>query len=261
MNEPEAPPHLAFQFDVEIITLFPEIFDSFLQASLLGKAIQAGLIRVTRSNPRDFVLARYKSVDDAPYGGGPGMILKPEPISAAIDSAEKLRGRAHRIVLSPSGRLFDQSVAESLLKKGRILFICGRYEGIDERITTLYADDVLSIGDYVLAGGELPAAVILEAVARLIPGVLGCESSTVEESFSTGRLEYPQWTRPANFRGCEVPSILMSGNHSQVAKWRQLAALHRTRAYRPDLLIKYPPSDTENEFLGLPSVVTLKPKH
>lgn len=260
MSEP-GDPALAFQFDVEIITLFPEIFASFLEASLLGKAIQAGLIRVTQSNPRDFVLTRYKSVDDAPYGGGPGMILKPEPIAAAIDAVENLRGRAHRVVLSPSGRLFNQSVAESLLKKGRILFVCGRYEGIDERITTLYADDVLSIGDYVMAGGEIPAAVILETVARLIPGVLGCETSTVEESFSAGRLEYPQWTRPACFRGCDVPSVLMSGNHHEIANWRRLAAFQRTQARRPDLLLEYPPSESEKEFLGLSSVPAPEPKH
>lgn len=260
MNDSQHAREIAFQFDVEIITLFPEIFDSFLQASLLGKAISSGLIRVNRTNPRDFVMARYKSVDDAPYGGGPGMILKPEPISAAIESVEQQRGRAHRVMLSPSGRLFNQAIAESLLKKSRILFICGRYEGIDERITTIYADDVLSIGDYVLAGGELPASVILEAVARLIPGVLGCEASTVDESFSKGRLEYPQWTRPAQFRGIEVPSVLMSGNHSEVANWRQIAALQRTQTYRPDLLEKYPPSEFEKEYLTLPSVPTPKLK-
>jgi len=237
------------KLDVEIITIFPEIFDSVLQTSLVGKAIQSGIIRVSRTNPRDFVAARYKSVDDSPFGGGPGMIFKPEPIASAIEAAESQRGRAFRIVLSPSGRLFDQAMASDLAHQGRLMFICGRYEGIDERISEVYADAVLSIGDYVLAGGELPAAVVLESVARLVPGVLGRESSTVDESFSFGRLEYPQWTRPVSFKGRNVPEVLLSGNHAEIAKWRRSESLRRTSLNRPDLLARYPISIEEASLL------------
>ena len=237
------------KFDVEIITIFPEIFDSILRTSLVGKAIQSGIIRVSKTNPRDFVAARYKAVDDSPYGGGPGMIFKPEPMASAIEDAETRRGSAYRIVLSPSGRLFEQSMASDLAHRGRLMFICGRYEGIDERISEIYADAVLSIGDYVLAGGELPAAVILEAVARLVPGVLGSESSTVDESFSLGRLEYPQWTRPLSFKGREVPEVLLSGNHTEIDKWRRSESLRRTLLNRPDLLSRFPISVEESSLL------------
>jgi len=250
MTDPDAPVNpMVPRLDVEIITIFPEIFDSILQTSLIGKAVQSGIIRVSKTNPRDFVVARYKSVDDTPYGGGPGMILKPEPVASAIEEAESRRGRAYRIVLSPSGGLFDQGMAAELAARGRIMFICGRYEGIDERISDLYADRVLSIGDYVLAGGELPAAVILESVARLIPGVLGSADSTVDESFSLGRLEYPQWTRPLSFKGSQVPETLLSGNHAEVNKWRRFEALKRTLANRPDLLTRYPVSVEEASML------------
>ena len=220
----------------EIVTLFPELFDSFLAQSLIGKAIASGLIAVTRTDLRDFGLGRHKAVDDSPYGGGPGMVLRPEPLAAAIDSIESERGRAHRVVLSPGGRLFDQAAARRLATKGRLLFVCGRYEGIDERITTLYADEVLSIGDYVLCGGELGAAVIIEATARLCPGVIGKEESTVEESFASGHLEYPQYTRPPEFRGLAVPPVLLSGDHAAIAAWRAAESRRRTEAVRPDLL-------------------------
>jgi tRNA (guanine37-N1)-methyltransferase len=178
------------------------------------------------------------------------MILRPDPVAAAIDDAEAKRGRAHRIVLSPSGRLFEQETAAHLATRGRIMLICGRYEGIDERIYDLYADDVLSIGDYVLAGGEVAAEVVMEAAARLVPGVLGCEESTVVESFSAGRLEYPQWTRPPSFRGLEVPPVLLSGNHQEVARWRMGVAAQRTAQRRPDLLGRHPLSDDEQKLMG-----------
>jgi len=231
--------------DVELVTLFPEVFDSFLRASLLGKAIDAGIVRVNRTSPRDFAVGRHRQVDDSPYGGGPGMILRPEPLAAAIEAAEAERGRAHRVLLSPAGRLFDQATAAALAGRGRLMLICGRYEGVDERIADLFADDTLSIGDYVLAGGEMAAAVIIEAVARLVPGVLGCEASTTDESFSAGRLEYPQWTRPPTFRGLAVPEVLLSGNHAQVAKWRRLESLRRTTERRPDLLPRHPVTEDE----------------
>lgn len=235
--------------DVELVTLFPEIFASFLAASLVGKAIESGIVRVSRTNPRDFAPGRHRQVDDSPYGGGPGMVLRPEPVAAAIEAAEAARGRAHRVLLAPSGHLFDQARAKELAGRGRLMLICGRYEGIDERIAEIFADEVLSIGDYVLAGGEMAAAVIIEAVARLVPGVLGCEASTVDESFSTNRLEYPQWTRPPVFRDRSVPEVLLSGNHAEVAAWRRLESLRRTQARRPDLFLRYPTSEDESDLL------------
>ncbi len=235
--------------DVEIVSLFPEIFDSFLATSLLGKAIACGIVRVSRTNPREFAKGRHRKVDDAPYGGGPGMVMMPEPLAAAIESIEAERGPAHRVLLAPSGRAFDQSLAETFAARGRLLLICGRYEGIDERIVDLFLPEVVSIGDYVLAGGEMAAAVMIEAAARLVPGVLGCEESTVDESFSARRLEYPQWTRPPSFRGRDVPEVLLSGNHAQVAAWRRLESLRRTVARRPDLVLRYPLSDEENRLL------------
>jgi len=235
---------------IEIITLFPEIFTSFLQASLLGKAIASGLIVVERTNPRDFAPGRHRQVDDSPYGGGPGMVLRPDPVAAAIDDVENRRGRAHRLLLAPSGRLFDQKCAADLAARGRIMLICGRYEGVDERIAQLYADESVSIGDYVLAGGEVAAATIIEATARLVPGVLGCGESVVEESFSAGRLEFPQWTRPPLFRGLAVPQVLLSGNHAEVARWRRREALRRTLLRRPDLIERYPLTDEEKAMLA-----------
>jgi len=241
----DAPPIL----DVELITLFPDIFDSFLRTSLLGKAVEAGIVRITRTNPRDFARGRHRQVDDSCYGGGPGMVLRPEPLAAAIETVQGERGRAHRVLLAPSGRLFDQATAFAFARRGRLMLICGRYEGVDERIADLFADDIVSIGDYVLAGGELAAAVIIEAVARLVPGVLGCEASTVDESFSAGRLEYPQWTRPPEFLGRSVPEVLRSGNHAEVATWRRLESLRRTVARRPDLLLRCPLSEDEQALL------------
>ena len=240
------PPRLV----IEIITLFPEIFTSFLQASLLGKALASGIIAVEMTNPRDFATGRHRQVDDSPYGGGPGMVLRPNPVAAAIDDVENRRGRAHRLLLSPSGRLFDQSCAADLAGRGRIMLICGRYEGMDERIGQLYADESVSIGDYVLAGGEVAAAVIIEATARLVPGVLGCGESVVEESFSASRLEFPQWTRPSIYRGLGVPEVLLSGNHAEVARWRRWEALRRTLSRRPDLIDRCPLTEEERAILA-----------
>ena len=234
---------------IELCTLFPELFDSFLSASLLGKAIAAGLVAVTRSNPRDAGLGRHRSVDDAPYGGGPGMVLRPEPLATTIDEIEAARGPTHRVLLSPQGRLFDQALAGELAARPRILLICGRYEGVDERIATLYAHQVVSIGDYVLSGGELAAAVIIEAVSRLVPGVVGKSESTVDESFAAGRLEYPQFTRPPEFRGLKVPDVLLSGDHAAIAAWRREQSLRRTRDRRPDLLAAHPPDQDEQKLL------------
>ena len=235
--------------DVELLSLFSEIFDSFLRTSLIGKAIENGIVRVARTNPRDFARGRHRQVDDASYGGGPGMVLRPEPLAAAIEAVEAARGRAHRVLLSPAGRLFDQALAQELAGRKRLMLVCGRYEGVDERIADLFADEVISIGDYVLAGGEVAAIVIVEAVSRLIPGVLGCAASADDESFSAGRLEYPQWTRPPEFRGLAVPEVLLSGNHAQVASWRRLESLRRTQVRRPDLLLRYPLTEDEHALL------------
>jgi tRNA (guanine37-N1)-methyltransferase len=247
----ETPPAAA-RVHFELITLFPELFDSFLAASLLGKAIAGGLLAVTRTNPRDAGLGRHRSVDDSPYGGGPGMVLRPEPLAATIDEVEAARGPTHRVLLSPQGRLFTQALAADLASRPRILLICGRYEGVDERIPALFAHDVVSIGDYVLSGGEVAAAVVIEAVARLCPGVVGKSESTVDESFAAGRLEYPHYTRPPEFRGLKVPEVLLSGDHAAIAAWRRQQSLLRTRDRRPDLLAAHPPDDQERKWLAVP---------
>jgi tRNA (guanine37-N1)-methyltransferase len=241
------------RLSVEIITLFPELFDSFLTTSLLGKAIGQGLIAVHRTNPRAFGLGRHHSVDDTPYGGGPGMVLRPEPMVEAVERVLAARGPAHRVLLSPQGRLFDQAKAAELVGRRRVLFICGRYEGFDERIAAAASDEVLSLGDYVLAGGELAAAVMLEAMSRLVPGVLGCEASVDDESHAVGhvgRLEYPHYTRPPVFRGLPVPDVLLSGDHARIARWRLLEALRRTQERRPDLVRDHPVTDQEKKALA-----------
>jgi tRNA (guanine37-N1)-methyltransferase len=242
-SEPAAP--LAF----ELVTLFPEFFDSVLSTSLLGKAITTGLVRVDRTNFRDFGLGRHKSVDDSPYGGGPGMVLRPEPLAGAIEAIEAARGPTHRVLLSPQGRPFDQSIAAALVTQPRIMLICGRYEGFDERVPALFAHDILSVGDFVLSGGEVAAALIIEAVTRLVPGVVGKCESTVDESFQTGRLEYPHYTRPPEFRGLKVPDVLVSGDHAAVEAWRRREGLRRTLERRADLLAKHPLTDVERALI------------
>ncbi len=216
-----------------------------LAASLLGKAVEAGLIRVERTQLRDFGLGRHKLVDDGPYGGGPGMVLRPEPLAAAIESIEAARGPCHRVLLSPQGRPFTQQIAAELAGRDRLLLVCGRYEGFDERIPALFAHDVLSIGDFVLSGGEVAAAVVIEAVSRLVPGVIGKSESTEDESFAAGRLEYPHYTRPPEFRGHIVPEVLTSGDHAAIEAWRRLESLRRTEERRPDLLARHPLTESE----------------
>jgi tRNA (guanine37-N1)-methyltransferase len=236
------------QITFELVTLFPELFELFLRTSVLGRAVASGIIAVERTNPRDFAPGRHRSVDDTPCGGGPGMILSAPPLAAALDAIAALRGPAHKILLSPRGRLLDQAKVRELASFPRIALVCGRYEGIDERVAPL-CDEELSIGDYVLAGGELAAAVVIEAVARLVPGVLGSGLSAADESFSQGRLEYPQWTRPLDFRGRGVPAILLSGDHAAVDRWRRREAFRRTFAVRPDLIARHPPSDEEQAWM------------
>ena len=232
----------------EIVTLFPELFDDFLRASLLGKAIAAGLLAVHRTNLREYGIGKHRSVDDTPYGGGPGMILRVEPIAAALDAITAARGPSRKILLSPQGARFDQARAVELARAGRVTLVCGRYEGFDERISGC-VDEQLSIGDFVLAGGELAAAVVIEAVARLVPGVLGCGMSAADESFSHARLEYPQWTRPPEWNGQAVPDVLLSGDHAAIEAWRRREAVRRTLALRPDLMAAHPLTPQERALL------------
>jgi tRNA (guanine37-N1)-methyltransferase len=235
--------------EFELVTLFPEMLDGFLGATLLGKAIASGLVAAHRTSPRDFAPGRHRQVDDTPYGGGPGMIMRVEPIAAAVEAVEAARGPAHRILLTPQGRPFDQERARALAKLPRLLLVCGRYEGVDERVGAHLCHEQLSVGDFVLAGGELAAAIVVEAVARLVPGVLGCGLSPEDESFSAGRLEYPQWTRPPVWSGHAVPEVLSSGDHGEVARWRRREALRRTLERRPDLVAKKPLSPEEQRLL------------
>ncbi|MDM8270939.1 tRNA (guanosine(37)-N1)-methyltransferase TrmD [Thermophilibacter provencensis] len=231
----------------EALSVFPEVFDAYLGASIMGRAQRAGIFSFEAHDLRDWTHDRHRTVDDAPFGGGQGMLMKPAPIFEALDelSAEGLRPRV--VFFSPCGERFDQRVAERLSTEERILFVCGRYEGIDERVYTL-ADDVLSIGDYVLTGGELAALVVIDAVVRLLPGALGDELSAVDESFSSaGLLEYAQYTRPASYRGLDVPEVLLSGDHARIARWRRQNAVERTALWRPDLLDGAELSDEERE--------------
>jgi len=222
----------------QILTTFPGIIEGVAGESILGRARQKGLIRVDPVNIRDFTSDRHDTTDDAPFGGGPGMVMKCEPVFSAVEAlVSRAAGRKPRILLmTPQGRRFDQSMAEELAEESHIIIICGRYEGVDERIREHLVTDEVSIGDYVLTGGELAAMVVVDAVARLLPGVLGAEESPESESFSSGLLEYPQYTRPADFRGHTVPEVLLSGNHEEIGKWRRAQALERTLKRRPDLL-------------------------
>ncbi len=222
---------------IDVVTLFPGMFKGPLDESIIGRARETGVLDLRIINLRDFTHDRHKTVDDRPFGGGPGMVLKPEPIFEAVESIEG--ADKYVILLSACGRLFNQSIAEELAKKEHIVLICGGYEGVDERVAEHLANDEISIGDYILSSGVLPAMVIIDAVTRLLPGVLGDEESAKEESFSTGLLEYPQYTRPAEFRGWKVPEVLLSGNHAEIAKWRRQQALKRTMERRPDLYKKY----------------------
>jgi len=219
---------------IDVLTLFPAMFAGPLDESIIKRARDAGLLDLKIHNLRDYAHDRHKTVDDRPFGGGPGMLLKPEPIFEAVESLKRERTRV--ILVSPSGRTFNQAIARELAQLDDLLMISGHYEGFDERVRDQLADDELSIGDYVLTNGALPVMVIIDAVTRLLPGVLGDEESAHEESFSHGLLEYPQYTRPATFRGMPVPEILLSGNHAEIAKWRDEQSRLRTKERRPDLL-------------------------
>lgn len=219
----------------DILTLFPEMFESPMRASILGKACERDLVRLRFHNIRDHAFDKHQMTDDRPFGGGEGMVMKPEPIAAALADLTREGPAPWVVLLSPQGRLFNQETAWKLSTLQRVVLICGRYEGVDERIAEHFVDDQISIGDYVLTGGEMAAMVVVDAVARLIPGVLGNRASASAESFSEPLLEYPQYTRPQEFMGYRVPDILLSGHHEAIHKWRRGRALLRTRERRPDL--------------------------
>jgi tRNA (guanine37-N1)-methyltransferase len=219
---------------IDVLTLFPAMFAGPLDESIIMRARKSGRLDLKIHNLRDWTHDKHRTVDDRPFGGGPGMLLKPEPIFEAVESLKRERTRV--ILLSPSGRKFDQGIARELAGQDDLLLVTGHYEGFDGRIREALADDELSIGDYVLTNGALPAMVVIDAVTRLLPGVLGDDESSHDESFSHGRLEYPQYTRPAEFRGLKVPEVLVSGNHAGIEKWRREQAEQRTRERRPDLL-------------------------
>ena len=219
---------------IDVLTLFPAMFAGPLDESIIKRAREAGRLDLKIHNLRDYAHDRHKTVDDRPFGGGPGMLLKPEPIFEAVESLARENTRV--ILLSPAGRMFNQAIAAELAQVPELLFVSGHYEGFDDRVREQLADDELSIGDYVLTNGALPVMVIIDAVTRLLPGVLGDHESAQEESFSHGLLEYPQYTRPAEFRGMKVPEVLLSGNHGEIARWRAEQARLRTKERRPDLL-------------------------
>ena len=219
---------------VDVLTAFPAILESPLRESLLGRAAASGLIEVRVHDLRDHSGDPHRRVDDYPYGGGPGMVMKPEPVFSAMDSLEE--GRKRVLMLSPAGRRLDQRFVRELAQERWLVLICGRYEGVDERVAQGLAAEEVSIGDYILAGGELAALVVLESVARLVPGVLGNPESLEVESFEEGMLDYPHYTRPPEYRGSRVPEVLLSGDHPRIAEWRRRAAVDKTRKNRPDLL-------------------------
>ena len=221
---------------INVFTLFPEVFQPYLDTSILHRAIQRQLVQVNLYNIRDWATDRHHVTDDEPYGGGGGMVMKPEPLAGAIRAAKKVSPASKTVLLTPQGRTFDQATARSYAACGGLILICGRYEGIDERIDYQFVDDEISIGDYVLAGGELPAMVFLESLVRLLPGVVGCAESVFDESHSFAMLEYPQYTRPSNYRGWRVPKVLLSGDHQRIERWRARMSLKRTLTRRPDLL-------------------------
>jgi tRNA (guanine37-N1)-methyltransferase len=229
---------MAMRFD--LVTIFPEIFRGPFDFGIVKRAIASGLIEIAIHDLRDYTADRHRQVDDRPFGGGAGMVMKPEPLFRAIEDITR-GGSARVVLLSPQGRLFNQHVARELSQLGRVVLICGRYEGVDERVVENVVDDEVSIGDYVLSGGEIPAMVVVDAIVRLLPGALGCEGSIERESFSQGTdwkglLDYPQYTRPANYRGLEVPEVLLGGNHGEIERWRRGKAIEKTLARRPDLL-------------------------
>ncbi|MCK5313637.1 MAG: tRNA (guanosine(37)-N1)-methyltransferase TrmD [Anaerolineales bacterium] len=239
---------IAVRFDV--FTLFPEVFEPYLQSSILLRARQRGLMEVDLHNIRDWTTDRHHVTDDDPYGGGGGMVMKPEPIFAVVEGVLGSPLPCPVILLTPQGRIFTQSIAQELSQHSRLALLCGRYEGIDERVRKYLVTDEISIGDFVLTGGELPALILIDAVTRLLPGALGDPEGAWDDSYASGLLEYPHYTRPAEFRGWRVPEVLVSGDHARIARWRREQALLRTWQRRPDLLALAPLTDADRKFLA-----------
>jgi tRNA (guanine37-N1)-methyltransferase len=233
----------------DILTLFPGMFDGPFGESIIRRAVEGGLIDIRFHAIRDYAFDKHRTTDDYPYGGGAGMVMKPEPLAACIEKAATARPKARVILTTPQGKPFNQALAEELAREDELLIICGRYEGVDERVRELFVDDEISLGDFVLTGGEIAAMVIVDAVSRLIPGVLGSEESAAGDSFSDGLLEYPQYTRPPEFRGLGVPDVLLSGNHQEIARWRRRMSLLKTWHMRPDLLATARLNEEDRKYL------------
>ncbi len=231
-----------------VVTLFPEFFTSPLSSTMLDKGRERGAIDFSVIDVRDFAHDRHRVTDDTPYGGGQGMVMKVGPLVEAIESAAAGGARPRRILLTPRGRVFDGEQAERLASESALVLVCGRYEGVDERVSAV-VDEEISIGDFVLSGGEPAALIVIDAVSRLVPGVLGCAQSAAEESFSDGLLEFPQYTRPAEYRGVAVPEVLLSGDHGKIARWRRREALRRTLEWRPELLERADLDDDDRRWL------------
>lgn len=221
---------------IDVVTIFPQMLKGFLEESMLKRASNKGIVRFNLVDLRQFTTDVHRTTDDRPYGGGPGMVMKPEPIFEAVESVAGPKARV--ILMTPQGRRFDQAYARELAQEKHLVFVCGHYEGVDERVCEKLVTDEISIGDYVLTNGVVAAAVVIDSVVRLLPGALGAVDGAVDESFSEGLLEYPQYTRPPEYRGMKVPDILSSGNHPEIAKWRREQALDRTKKRRPDLIEK-----------------------
>ena len=234
----------------DIVTIFPRMVEAGLAEGVISRGVERGLLDIKVHDLREYTIDRHRSVDDVPYGGGPGMVMKPEPLARAVEDIRARRGDPDTVVLlSPQGRRFTQGEAARMSALRHVALLCGRYEGMDERIRTLVATEELSIGDYVLSGGELPALVIVDAISRLVPGVVGDTRSVEEDSFSRGLLDYPHYTRPSEFSGAKVPEVLMSGHHEQVRRWRKKTAIRRTLERRPELLDTAAMDDEERALL------------
>jgi tRNA (guanine37-N1)-methyltransferase len=236
---------------IDIVTIFPAMVRAGLQDGVLGRGVASGLIDLQVHDLRAFTTDRHKVVDDTPFGGGPGMVLKPEPLFRAVEHLRETRGAPDEVLLpSPQGRRFTQAVAEEDSRHRHLVLLCGRYEGVDERVSAALVTEEVSVGDYVLSGGELPALVIVDAVARLVPGVVGDAESVVRDSFTRGLLDHAHYTRPASFRGLDVPAVLLSGHHGEIERWRRQQALRRTYERRPDLLTDEALTDEERQWLA-----------
>ncbi|MDQ2800750.1 MAG: tRNA (guanosine(37)-N1)-methyltransferase TrmD [Armatimonadota bacterium] len=233
---------------IDVVTIFPDMIRPFLEFSIVKRARQAGLVQVQAHDLRDWATDKHRSTDDTPYGGGAGMVMRPEPLFASVESLNP-DNDARVVLMTPQGKTFTQGKARELSQAAHLILLCGRYEGFDERVRQHLATEELSVGDYVLTGGELPALIVIDAVTRLLPGVLGSDESAEDDTFSEGLLEYPHYTRPPEFRGQRVPDVLLSGHHAEIARWRRKEQFRRTQARRPDLWAKFEPSKSDLHLL------------